>query len=72
MNLFSGFPSTEFLDEEALQYFSTAIVRGVTLVEVAAVVENLGNVTDEGLQRRIGFGIHTLLNRGKVWWNKEK
>jgi len=49
VGLFSRFPSTKLLDEEAFQYFSAAVVRRISLVEVSAVVENLGNVANEGL-----------------------
>lgn len=50
LSLFFGFPGAQFLYKEALQYFSAAVVWRVSLVEVSAVVENLGDVANERLQ----------------------
>lgn len=63
-SLFFRFPCTQFLYEEALQHFSTAVVWRVSLVEVSAVVKNLGDVADKRFQRRIRLGIHAFLNSG--------
>ena len=50
VHLFSVFPSTQFLHKKAFQHLSTTVIGRVALVEEAAVVENLCNVADKGLQ----------------------
>lgn len=62
--LFFRFPCTQFLYEEALQHFSTAVVWRVSLVEVSTVVKNLGYVADKRFQGRIRLGIHAFFNSG--------
>lgn len=62
--LFFRFPCTQFLYEEALQHFSTAVVWRVSLVEVSTVVKNLCYVADKRFQGRIRLGIHAFFNSG--------